>query len=423
MAKVLTAQSVERLKPHATKRLEIPDRLMPGLYLVIQPSGARSWAVRYRHSGKPRKLTLGGYPALDLAKARERGREALQAVAAGRDPVAEKKEAARRAQEKGAASDLVSAQLDVFIERYVLAKGRRSGRDTKMLLDREVRSRWGSRRVQDIERRDVVTLLDEIVDRGAPITANRTLSHVRKWFNWMIERSVLETSPCVRVKPPAEEVSRDRVLSDDELRWLWKASEKVGYPFGPFVQLLLLTGQRRDEVAKLTDGEIKGDLWKLPKERTKNGIATDVPLSKAALSVIAGMPRVKSKAGFLFTTNGLTASSGYGVAKQRLDKFMLEAAREEAKERGEDPETVTIAQWRFHDLRRTLASGMARLGHPPHIVEAILNHQGGTISGVAAVYNRYTYSLEKARALEDWGRFVMDLVEGSKASNVMAMRA
>jgi integrase len=411
MAKVLTAQGVERLKPHATKRLEIPDRLMPGLYLVIQPSGARSWAVRYRYGGKPSKFTLGGYPALDLAKARERAREALWAVAAGRDPAAEKKEAARKAQEKGAASDLVSAQLDVFIERHVQAKGRpRTAKDTKRLLDREVRKRWGSRRVQDITRRDVVTLLDEIVDRGAPITANRTLAHVRKWFNWMIERSVVETSPCVRVKPPAEESSRDRVLSDDEIRWLWKASERVGYPFGPFVRLLLLTGQRRDEVAKLTDGEIKGDLWKLPKERTKNGVATDVPLSKAALAVIAAMPRVKSKAGFLFTTNGEVASSGYGVAKTRLDAFMLEIAREEAKERGENPETVTITPWRFHDLRRTLASGMARLGHPPHVVEAILNHVNGTISGVAAVYNRYSYADEKARALEVWGRYVTELV-------------
>ena len=187
MARALTAQSIERLKPDAAKRLEIPDGLLVGLYFVIQPSGARSWAVRYRYAGRPCKLTLGPYPALDLATARSRARDALQAVAAGRDAASDKREAARKAQGKGAASDLLSEQLDVFIERHVKARGRpRYAEDVERILNREVRPFWGQRRVQDITRRDVVDRLNAIVDRGANITAIRTLAVVRKFFNWLI---------------------------------------------------------------------------------------------------------------------------------------------------------------------------------------------------------------------------------------------
>ena len=237
----------------------------------------------------------------------------------------------------------------------------------------------------------------------------------------MVERSVLETSPCDRVKAPATESDRDRVLTDEEVRWLWKATDRLRYPFGPFVRLLLLTGQRRDEVAKSRWREFpQPDLWHIPAERTKNGIATDVPLSAAAQDVVASLPRI-GRAGYLFTSNGETAISGYSDAKERLDKYMVAVAREEAQERGQDPDQVELRPWRLHDLRRTLASGMARLEHPPHVVEAVLNHRAGTISGVAAVYNRYSYGREKSRALEAWGQYVMDLVEGN-ASNVVTLR-
>jgi integrase len=425
MAKALTAQSIERTKPDPAKRREIPDGLLVGLYFVIQPSGARSWAVRYRYGGKPRKLTLGGYPALELGKARERARQALEAVAAGRDPGTEKIEANRRAREEPSDHDLVSSQLDRFYERHVKPNNTaRTAAEVMRALDKDVRSAWGERSVQDITRRDVIELLDSIVDRGKPIAANRALAYLRRFFNWLIERSVLETSPCDRVKAPASEQDRDRVLTDGELRWLWKATERLSYPFGPFVRLLLLTGQRRDEVAKARYREFPHPaLWQIPKERTKNGIAHDVPLSTAAQEVIAALPRIAGRSGYLFTTSGETAISGYSNAKERLDRFMLIVAREEASERGHNPDEVEIAEWRLHDLRRTMASGMARLGHAPHVVEAVLNHTGGTISGVAAVYNRYTYADEKCRALEVWGRFVMDLIQRAEAGNVVLTRS
>lgn len=413
MARPLTAQSVDKLKPNPAKRLEVPDGLLPGLYLIIQPSGARSWAVRYRRNGQTRKLTLGPYPTLTLAIARERARAALKAVQAGEDPATDKRQAASAitAADDGA-NDLISYQLDAFLARHVRLKGRpRYAEEVERLLEREVRPLWGSRRVQDITRADVVALLDTLMDRGSPTTANRTFAAVRKFFNWLIERSVLNASPCTLVRAPHAETSRDRVLSDDELRWLWLASDRLGWPFGPFVRFLLLTGQRRDEVAKADRSELKQpDLWTISRERTKNGIAHDVPLSQAAQAVIASLLPVAGRAGYLFTTTGNHAISGYSKAKARLDRLMLEYARTEAQARGEDPDAVTMLPWRLHDLRRTLASGLARLGHPPHVVEAVLNHTNGTISGVAAIYNRYSYLAEKRHALEAWGRFVEALV-------------
>src|SRR3954469_14570824 len=285
MPKALTAQSVERLKPDTAKRLEIPDGLLPGLYLVIQPSGAKAWAVRYRHATKPRKLTLGPYPALDLSTARDRARDALQVVALGRDPGAEKQEERRASRDGSSERDLFSTVVDTFLERHARAKTKeRSAEEAERIFRKHVLPVWGERQVQDIARRDVIELLDRLVDAGKPVLANRTLAHVRKFFNWCIERSILDASPCIRLTAPADEKSRDRVLSDSEMRLVWKASERIGFPFGPFVQLLILTAQSRDEVAGARRRELHeaGKVWTIPSTRTKNSEPHDVPLSDPA---------------------------------------------------------------------------------------------------------------------------------------------
>jgi integrase len=405
VAKGLTAQSVERLKPDPIKRLEVPDGLLPGLYFVIQSSGAKSWAVRYRHAVKPRKLTLVPYPALDLGTARDRARDALQAVALGPDPGLEKQEVRRAARSEQPDRDLFSSVVEAFLERHARAKTKeRSAQQAEQILRKHVVPVWGEKRVQDITRRDVIELLDKIMDSGKPALANQTLVYIRLFYNWAIDRSIVDSSPCVRVAPPAEKKSRDRVRSDDELRLVWKATERTGWPFGPFVQLLIYTAQRRDEVAGARRREIKEDstLWTIPSTRTKNSNAQDVPLSEAAQEIIRTLPRI-GKGEFLFSTTGETPISGYSNAKERLDATMLAIAREEAASRGENPENVNIEPWRLHDLRRTAASGMARLGIPVHVIEAVLNHKSGQISGVAAVYNRHSYLPEKRRALEAWG--------------------
>ena len=278
---------------------------------------------------------------------------------------------------------------------------------------------WGAKQVQDIARRDVIELLDRLVDAGKPVLANRTLAHVRKFFNWCIERSILAASPCVRITAPAEEKSRDLVLSDSEMRLVWKASERIGFPFGPFVQLLTLTAQRRDEVAgarrrELHDG---GKLWTISgdanQERRPARCASEqFGSGDRACSAPHWARRVP------VLHHGRDSISGYSNAKERLDATMLAIAREQAEVRGENPEDVKLEPWRLHDLRRTAASGMARLGVPVHVIEAVLNHRSGQISGVAAVYNRHSYLPEKRRALEAWAGFVLSLMEEHNPGNV-----
>jgi integrase len=431
--KVLTAKAVENAKPDPLRRVEIPDGLLPGLYLVVQPSGARSWAARYRHEGKPRKVTLGAYPALDLAEARKAAQSALRAAAEGRDPAGEKM-AARAASRVAdtATRDLFENVVADFVARYVKPNNKASSaRETERLLTRNVVPVWRGRRVQDIARRDVLDLLDGIVDRGAGIGANRTLAAVRRFFNWCVERDILDKAPTDKVKAPTAERSRDRVLSDDELRIVWRVAGDLGLPFGPMVRLLILTGARRDEVAEARWSEIDVEkrLWTLPAARSKNAVAHEIPLSDAALAVLARVPRIKGRAekgtvppDYIFTTTGATAVSGFSRAKTRLDTLLLAEMRKEAKEAGGDPANVeTPPRWVIHDLRRTLASGLARLGINLPVIEKILNHTSGSFAGVVGVYQRHSYADEKRAALDAWARFVEGLNE-KPAANVVPMR-
>jgi integrase len=398
----LTIRSVEAIKP-GLARQEIRDSFLPGLYLVQQPSGAKSWAVRYRHQGIPRKLTLGGYPALGLKDARELAAKALRTVAEGRDPGREKILA------RAAKADSIDRVLEEFLERHVRRSNRpRTAQETERLLRQHVLPRWRGRMVHEITRRDVLDILDRVVDGGAPIAANRVLSAVRKFFNWCVARDILAASPCAGVKPPTAERARDRVLTDDELRLVWQAADKLGGTFGPLVKLLALTGQRRDEVAQMRWDELDlgARLWTLPPARTKNNQPHEVPLSKAALAVLKNVSHVAASP-FVFTTNGgASPASGYSKNKRRLDALL----------------PADLPPWRLHDLRRTCASGMARLGINLPVIEKVLNHSSGSFAGIVAVYQKHHFSDEKRAALEAWGGFVAALVEGKPAGKVIRLR-
>lgn len=418
MAKPLTDRTIKAIKPVLVRR-EVADGAMPGLYLVIQPSGGMSWAYRYRSpiDGKPKKLTIGRWPAFGLADARKAAGKAARDVAERRDPGAEKVAARRSSQDR---SDIVSALLDTFIKRHVDKKKESTAAEMRRLIEKEVRPIWGERKIHSIARRDVIDLLDDIVERGAETLANRVLALVRRFFNWCAERGIIDAAPTAGVKAPSPEVSRDRVLSDDEIRWLWKATEAAG-PLNAAVRLLLLTGQRRSEVAGMARSEFEDSEWYIPPARTKNGLAHSLRLSKRAKQIIDAQPKI-GKSDLVLTTTGRAPVSGWSKHKRDLDAAMLAVAVEEAQERGDGAEEVSLPPWRFHDLRRTAASGMARLGQPVHVVEAVLNHKSGTISGVAAVYNRHTYAEEKAVALQAWENYVDTLVTG-KPDNVVPMRA
>jgi integrase len=398
----LTIRSVEAMKPRPVRQ-EIPDSFLPGLYLIQQPSGAKGWAVRYRHKGVPRKLTLGSYPALGLKDARELGAKALRAVAEGRDPGREKILA------RAAKADSVDRIVEDFLERHVRRSNRpRTAQETERLLRQHVLPRWRGRMVHEITRRDVLDILDRVVDGGAPIAANRVFAAIRKFFNWCAARDIIAASPCAGVKPPTAERARDRVLSDEELRLVWRAADKLGGTFSPLVKMLALTGQRRDEVARMRWEELDLDarLWTLPPARTKNNQPHEVPLSKAALVVLQNVPRIASSPFVLTTNGGGSPASGYSKNKRRLDALL----------------PADMPPWRLHDLRRSCASGLARLGINLPVIEKVLNHSSGSFAGIVGVYQKHSFADEKRAALEAWGSFVTAVVEGKPASKVVRLR-
>jgi integrase len=391
----LTARSVENAKPDPARRLELPDGALPGFYLVVQPSGAKSWAVRYRVDGKPKKFTLGPYPRLSLGDAREQARTALRLASEGRDPAALRTAAER---EVGAAKRLrFGVVVAEFIERYAKPRNR-TWPETERLLTKADLAPWQDRDLRGISRQEILTLLDRMVERGAPIQANRLVAALRRFFGWAVERGLLETSPMASLKPPSAEAHRDRVLSDQELQAIWLAADEIGYPFGPAVQLMILTGQRRSEVleAEWREMDLERGLWSIPRKRAKNGSGHIVPLAPAAINLIRNLAKIGPTPKLLFTTNGTTSFSGVSKAVERLSVLMR-------KHMTSDNE---FTPWRLHDLRRTFATGCARLGVPLHVVEKSLNHTSGTFSGIVAVYQRHDFLDERRRAMETWASHI-----------------
>jgi len=282
--------------------------------------------------------------------------------------------------------------------------------------------RWAARSVASITAHDVHDLIDEIHTRGVPgLKATRRgkvsdsqarVSHARmsKFFSWAIRQQLVDKNPCTGAWRPDVGQARERCLTDDEIRWFWQGCDSLGQLFGPILKLLLLTGQRRDEVSGMMRGEldVAAKTWTLPKERTKNKRPHVVPLSKQALDLISGCPNNGGKAGFVFTTNGRTHVSGWGSVKLRLDAMMLVLAR------AEDP-GASVPPWHIHDLRRTCASGLQRLGVRLEVTERVLNHVSGSFGGIVGVYQRDALAEERATALERWAERVEQIVSGEPA--------
>jgi integrase len=411
--KPLTALAVERIKP-CEKRVEIPDALAPGLYLVVQRSGYKSWAVRYRLNGRTAKHTIGRFPAFDLARARIEARAVLEDVQRGKAPKQAHADAA-------AAAPRTFAWLgEQFVERY--AKGRkRTWREDERNLRGEFAD-WAARTASEISKGDILELLEKKA-KSAPIRARRLFALVRKLFSWAVEVDLLAESPAASIKTrnlPGKERSRDRVLRDDELLALQRALERLEWPWAPIITLALLTGQRRGECAgvRWQDLDLDARVWTLPSERTKAGRVHDVPLTEELVQLIEKLPRFERSA-FVFPAAGsnYTAASGFSKAKARLDRLMV---AELAKMSAMDGKPHAFADWRVHDLRRTCATVLQRLNVQPHVVSALLNHSPGqTISTVTQVYARHRYSDERRAALEAWGNYLAALREKKNRNNVV----
>lgn len=380
MRKALSDKTVSSLKPQ-TKRYDVRDTHCPSFGVRVTPNGAKSFYVSYRHGPKQRRLTLGTYPRITLAAARDKAMDALRQVDEGIDPASRRRQPGTR----------VEAVVQDFMRQYVKPRNR-SWQGTQNLLQRELVDRFGQCDIRAITRQHVLEATDEAIDRGAVYQANRILAHYRKLFNWCMERGIVEANPAAGIKAPTKEQSRDRVLSEDELKRVIAACRNELYPFGPFVLLLLATAQRRGELANMRWSELNFDnaTWEIPSTKSKNKRANVVPLTPFALAILETMPRF-TNCDYVFTTTRKSPVSGFSKMLARIS------------------ELSDTSGWTLHDLRRTASTMMAQEGIAPHVVEKILNHSSGTISGVAAVYNRYGYIPEKREALEKWNAYLEGL--------------
>ena len=431
---MLTDLQIERQLPDPTKRLEVPDGKIGGLYLVVQSSGAKSWALRYRVAGAPKKFTIGPYPAVSLAAARKRAQKALAEVVDGVDPSAQKKAAREAEKAANSTADRVEIVVDAYVKSYLAKKAKPSwAKEAERLLRVEILPKFGKKRLGDLTDDDVHKLLKEIAER-APITANRTFAVFRKLCHWAMSRDggkLIKSSPCDGVEMPTAERPRDRVLDDAEIKLAWQAFESLGWPFGPIGKLLLLTGARRDEVASMEwrELDIEAGVWRIPKERTKNKRAHEVPLSATAIDILKGLPRVEPKRGkdgkvrsaLVFSTTGATAVSGFSRAKDAIDAAIMERLQEDAKARRDDPEQIKAPDWVIHDLRRTVATNLQKLGVRLEVTEAVLNHVSGSRAGIVGIYQRHEWATEKRQALDAWARRLDAIVSGAAASNIVQL--
>ena len=450
MVKILTDAACRKFVP-GPKRRRIRDAAARSLFLVVEPSGHKAWQMRFRRpDGRPGKITLGpfdrsgreltgdpqiGQP-LTLQAARQLAATVHRDRALGHDVVADHR--ARRHRQRTEIKERAANTFGAGVRAYIAEYARpetRNWLETARLLglryhgDGEpeeakggLAQRWGDRPVAGIDAHDVWSVIDEARRVAIPgITArNRDISDSRgralfaalsSMFSWLKRQRRVESNPCAGVHRPAGPKARDRVLTADEIRWFWRACESVDAPlapsaprpFGPLLKVLLLTGQRRNEVAGMARGELSDDgaTWNIPGSRTKNGRAHIVPLSPLVRELIASV-KAKPDSPFIFTTTGTTPVSGWSRMKDRLDAAMLAAAREEGH--------AVIQPWTLHDLRRTFVTGMVELHVPPHVVELVVNHISGTRAGVAGTYNRSELLPERKAALERWATHVRGLV-------------
>lgn len=397
----LTAIAVQALQPK-DKRYDVADSKVPGLVITVLPSGAKSWSVRYTFAGKDRRFTIGNASAIKLDAARQAAGAALRSVAVGVDPQAAKVEERRKASENSAGDALIKDLYDQYIREHVKPNTAASSlRVTENLFKLWILPKLGKKRIADITEQDVIDAYTAVKKKGHATTANKVFVHLRTFFRWGTRHRIFTNEPTLKLKKPYEENSRVRILSDQEIVWFWRACEAVGYPFGPAGKLLLLTGARRGEVQFLNRKEIVDRVWILPAERVKNGIEHRIHISDLAVSAINEATRVKSKHGFLFTTDGENASSGYGNSKICFDREMKKLAKADGEE---------FKPWVFHDLRRTAASGMARLGVALPVIERCLNHISGSFAGIVGVYQQHQYTDEMRNAFTKWGEHVASLV-------------
>lgn len=405
MTTKLTDVRVQSLKPKKD-RYEVWDPAAPGFGVRVTPKGAKSFVYVYRFDSTPRRMTLGRYPKLTLAQARIKYAAAKAALDEnGVDPgklVVDGRAAPRLA-------PTVSQLVDEYIEKWAQPR-KRSWKEDRRLLNHDVIPAIGRKKAEIVTRRDIRLLLDSIIERGAPVTANRVLAVVRKMFRFAISRDIVQSNPCEAIEAPARESSRERVLSESEIKTLWQELERDTVHMSESVRMvfrfMLATGQRKGEVvgAEWDEFDLASGWWTIPAEKAKNGLPHRVPLSPLALRLLKEIQKSTGDADYLFP-------SSQGSKPIRDDAISKAVRRNES--------ALNIAHFTPHDLRRTVASQMASAGISRLVISKILNHVD---SGVTAVYDRHSYDKEKRQALNAWARQLEFVTSGKTASKVVNMK-
>jgi integrase len=403
MGKLLTDIAIRNLRP-AAARYEKPAG--NGLYVVVQPTGKKSYAVRYRYGGRPRKLTLPG--GLTLKAARKAASDALFDVERGNDPAGARRH--EKQQQRLAAADTFKAIAEEYFKRE--GQRLRSVADRKAALERLVYPTLGDRPIAEIRRSEIVRLLDKIEAgemkdtdgdalKGGAFMAHNVLAYVRKIMNWHAARSDDFRSPIVRGmgRINAKESARERILTDDEIRAVWKTADGMNTPFARWLQFSLLTAARKSEAAKMPLSELSGSDWLLPAARNKAKQDLIRPLSQAAQDILKRTPKLAG-CEFVFSSNGKSPIGGFSQYKTKFD------------------EACGVTDWTLHDLRRTARSLMSRAGVDADHAERCLGH---VIPGVRGIYDRHEYYAEKQRAYEALAALIKQILNPQDNDNVVSL--
>ena len=389
----LTKRTIDAAQVAADGRRVIYfDKTLPGFGLLVTSTGAKSFVVQYRQgSGRAaptRRLTLGSYGVLTPDEARGEARRILADVARGIDP-----------RPAATPTHTVAAVVEEWLVRD---QGQnRSRAEVERIMRKHVLPVLGGRSIGDVHKRDIIALVEQVADRGTPVMANRVLAHTKRLFRWAAGRDLVDADPAAHVEKPAPEHSRDRVLSDAELVAVWRAAEGMSGPYGAGVRLLIATGARREEIFGLRRSEIVDDAIHLGAERSKNKVARIVPLLPLARRVLT---ELSAGAEFVVSADGTRPFTNYTYSKAKLDAV------------------AGVADWRLHDLRRSVATGLQRLGVRLETIEAVLGHVGGSRAGIVRVYQRHQFAEEARAALTAWSAHLQRLLDGADSADVVPLR-
>ena len=403
MRKTLSTRSLQSLRPDPTRKA-IFDTKVKGLHVVpstTMPGQGAFW-LKYVANGKQRKAKIGTFPAMSLADARAQALSLHSAIASGEDPADD----GNKRDAYGAAT-----AIETYLTTYSAANHRHRTREEVRRLLGDAKEAWADRRLDEVTPNDVVALLDTCAKRRSPTQSNRLYSYLSGFFNWAADRHMIENVPIRRgMKAIKREAARDRWLKDEELRAVWNAAESFGYPFGPLVKVLILTGQRLRQVAGMRWDEINGldreaPLWRIPSDRMKGKREHELPLPRAAATLLLSVKDFGISADYVFATHDIDGETApmnwFSKPKLRLDRLS------------------GVSDWRLHDLRRTVASNLEQMGIERVTISSILAHH---IAGVTEIYTRSDRMERKRIALDSWANKLENIVGHiPKSANVLGL--